>query len=91
MRTEEEDSGIGSELIKRLLECADRLSGKPAVGDEIVSGLLATWWLRESHLAIERAAHALDAGVPVETAWFLSVDDPGFQLAKATADEYYRH
>ena len=92
MRTTEEDQepGIGSELIKRLLECADRLSTSPIVRDEVVFGLIATWWLRESHLAIERAAHAIDAGVPAETAWFLSVDDPGFQLAKACADEYYR-
>ena len=87
MRTTEEDQepGIGSELIKRLFECAERMS----VADSIVSGLIAAWWSREAHLAVERASMSMESGVPFQTAWFLACDDPGFQLAKATADEYY--
>lgn len=91
MRATEEDQepGIGSELILRLFEFAERLTSNPIVGDEVVSGLIATWWTREAHLAVERATTAIDAGVPPETAWWLACDDGGFQLAKATADEYH--
>lgn len=90
MRTEEEhDQGIQSELIQRLFDSAARMEHTVTFGSEVVSGLIAAWWTREAHLAVERAATAVDAGVPPETAWWLACDDPGFQLAKATADEYY--
>lgn len=88
MRTEEQDSqGVHSELIARLFGRAELLSRS----HQAVSWypVIANWWFREAHLAVERAAASVEAGAPPETAWFLAADDPGFQLALAAANEYY--
>lgn len=49
--------------------------------------IAATWLLREAHLAVERAYAMMESGIPEETAWFLAIDDIGFQLAHAAANE----
>lgn len=50
--------------------------------------VVATWLMREAHLAIERAYSMVESGVPEETAWFVAIDDVGFQLAHAATEEW---
>jgi hypothetical protein len=49
--------------------------------DSIV--ILGSWLGREAHLALRRAHDMMADGIPADTAFFLAVDDMGFQLAHA--------
>jgi hypothetical protein len=91
MPTDEERDLVHSELtgvVSELFAQAERLENHTALADNPLVPILSTWWRREAHLAVERAHNALAAGVPDETAWFLAVDDPGFQLAAAAGERY---
>jgi hypothetical protein len=76
---------LPSDLIQRVLDTADALEGTTPISDAIRDVMLL-WLRREGHLAIERAYHFVQSGVPEETAWFLAPDDMGFQLALAAVN-----
>lgn len=46
---------------------------------------VAMWLLREAELATLRAYELAATGVPEDTAWFVAIDDMGFQLAYGAA------
>jgi hypothetical protein len=78
-----EDSGVGSRLVRTLLAFAEETDSRATTSTERV---IATWLRREGHLAVMRAHDYLQNGIPEESAWFLAVDDPGFQIAAAMLD-----
>lgn len=77
---------VRTQLIQELLSVADRVDA--LVTDSPLPPIVASWLRREAHLAEERQLATLAAGLPQDTAQFLSFDDPGFQLAAAYAAEY---
>jgi hypothetical protein len=79
----EEPTGVGSAVVRAVLEFADEVEEKADSANERV---IATWLRREGHLAVVRAYDYLQNGVPEESAWFLAVDEVGFQLAAAMLD-----
>lgn len=76
-----------------MLETAERLETGQAHSESgpLEPPVLVTWLQREAHLALERFAHLIGAGVNPESAAFLAQDDPGFQIAKAAADWWDDH
>lgn len=50
--------------------------------DETIT-TIGSWLGREAHLALRRAHEMMTDGIPPDTAFFLAVDDMGFQLAHA--------
>jgi len=75
-----ENPGVGSQLVRTLLAFAEETDGRATTSTERV---VATWLRREGHLAVMRAHDYLQNGIPEESAWFLAVDDTGFQIAAA--------
>jgi hypothetical protein len=75
----EGDRGYG-EIVGELLRFAETLSDK---ADTEVQEIVSGWLQREAHLATRRAYEMMADGVPPDTAFFLAVDDTGFQLAAA--------
>lgn len=45
--------------------------------------IVGSWLGREAHLALRRAHEMMTDDIPPDTAFFLAVDDMGFQLAHA--------
>lgn len=62
------------------------------IGPDNDNSLLAAVSLlleREAHLAVRRASEMMADGVPPDSAFFLAVDDAGFQLAHAAAQSWH--
>jgi hypothetical protein len=85
--TEEEEDR--SELIDQLRDLAEEV-GQDMVGRVTpeIAKVLEMWLLREVHLAVRRAHEAMADGVPPDSAFFLAVDDMGFQLAHALSEAW---
>jgi hypothetical protein len=81
----ESETREGSELIDRMTRWVAKLGeiNQPQDQDRVIdaSEVLANWVAREAHLAVRRAHEMMADGVPPDTAFFLSVDDLGFQVA----------
>lgn len=88
MHPDNQPDRVRSELIDALFEVADELDKAGAEVKSSLVPIISTWVRREGHLATERAYMLLRDGVPEETAWFLAVDDAGFQLAAAYATNW---
>jgi hypothetical protein len=82
MHPEGQELGFHS-VVSPLLEVAERIEGSIKPG---VPHVLSTWLQREVHLAAVRHAELLQLGVPEETAQFLALDDPGYQIARTASD-----
>lgn len=75
----EEDGGYGA-VIAELRQFAEKLADR---ADSEVHVIVSGWLNREVHLALRRAYEMMADGIPSDTAFFLAVDDSGFQLAAA--------
>lgn len=72
-------------------EFLEVIDGVRRVGENLLDGadpngrqaLVGLWLSREAHLALRRAHEMMTDGIPPDTAFFLAVDDMGFQLAHA--------
>jgi hypothetical protein len=88
MRSEDDRSNVhmtdqGREygaVIDELRQFAEKLGDK---ADSDIHTIVSSWLSREAHLAMRRAYEMMADGVPPDTAFFLAVDDSGFQLAAA--------
>lgn len=78
----EEDAGGAGELIDYVRTTAIEIGSEQQ--NRLLSAVAALM-MREAHLAVERAHSSMSVGVPPETAFFLAVDDMGFQLAHGAA------
>lgn len=83
MHPNNEPDRVHSELIDELFAVADKMDEMHAKDSELVP-IVTMWIRREGHLAVERAyAERQATGLPEDSAWFLAVDDPGFQIGRA--------
>lgn len=86
---EDENPDQHSELLDWMLDTAESMSKDraPFATPEMIK-VMEMWLRRECHLAIRRAHEMMADGIPPDSAFFVAVDDMGFQLAHGLAQAW---
>lgn len=79
------DTSPFSVLIDEVRLAAERRTPEATLSGDLdeMTTIIGSWLGREAHLALRRAHEMMTDGIPSDTAFFLAVDDMGFQLAHA--------